>query len=209
MTSTFDTHPATFPARRPYIRLAFGALFWRLMGMLTLLFALAHGSFVARNFPPGHRVFPFLVFMPVFAAFAFFLAAVATVVVDLVVRLIVRPRLMAWHAPRGEDFGSAFHLDPRERPVAESPARMSIGRSWPPGRLVLTDRRLLFLPNAWDVEPWSSPRDRLQAVYPAVPPRTLWGLVRGIPPRLEVLADGRTCQFALLDAPAWCGLVAG
>jgi hypothetical protein len=208
MPSTFATFPSA-AAKRPPIRLAFGLLFWRLMAGLMLLFSLVVGLAVLRLAPPGQRVIVFLIHMPGFAAVAFFLAATGTVLVDLAVRFIVRPRMLSWLAPRADDSHSAFHLEARERPLAETPARMARGRSWAPGRLMLTDRRLLFLPAAWDVEPWSAPRDRVQGARLSAPPRAFWGLVRGLPPRLEVAADGRSYLFALLDAPAWSRLVLG
>ncbi len=147
--------------------------------------------------------------MPGAAAIAFFLAATGTVVVDLAVRLIVRPRMLAWLAPKGDPMHADFHLEPRERVTAETPARYSLGRAWSPGRLVLTDRRLLFLPGAWDVEPWACPRGRVQGARPSEPPRAFWGLVRGVPPRLEVAVDNHIHRFALLDAPAWSQIVVG
>jgi hypothetical protein len=209
MTSTLGTFPATLPRRRPPIRLAFGVLFWRLMGLLTLFFALILGLAVLGRVAPGQRLGFFLITMPGFAAIAFFLAATGTVLVDLAVRLIVRPRMLAWLAPRGDSAHADFHLEPRERVEAETPARVALGRAWAPGRLVLTDRRLMFLPSAWDVEPWTTPRGRVQGARPSEPPRAFWGLVRGVPPRLEIAVDNKIHRFALLDAPAWSLLVVG
>ncbi len=209
MPPTLGTHPANVWMKRPPIRLAFGALFWRLMGLFTLLFALILFLAVIGRVPAGKRLAVFLFSMPGFAVVAFFLAATGTVLVDLAVRLIVRPRMLAWLAPRGDPMHADFHLEPRERVEAESPARYSLGRNWAPGRLVLTDRRLLFLPGAWDVEPWTCPRGRVQAARAAEPPRAFWGLVRGLPPRLEVAVDNHVHRFALLDAPSWSQLVVG
>lgn len=197
------------PTQPPPIRLAFGAVFWRFFLTLLLMFAAAVGSAVVKQVPPGRRGVVFLFFLPMYAAWAFFLAATGTVVVDLVVRLVVRPRTLRWLAPRADESFAAFHLEPGERTLVESPARMARGRSWTPGRLMLTDRRLLFLPNAWDVEPWSAPRSRLRGAWPDEAPRVLGGLVRGIPPRLGVADGGPTRRFALLDAPAWSKLIGG
>ncbi len=209
MTRTLDTFPATsFPARPP-IRLAFGVLFWRLMGLLTLFFALILTLAIFGRVPAGKRLGVFLFAMPSFAAVAFFLAATGTVLADLAVRLIVRPRMLSWLAPRGDPMHADFHLEPRERVEAETPARCALGRAWSPGRLVLTDRRLLFLPTAWDVEPWSSPRGRVQGARTVEPPHAFWGLVRGVPPHLEVAVDHKVHRFALLDAPAWFRIVTG
>ena len=209
MTRTLETFPATSFPPRPPIRLAFGVLFWRLMGLLMLFFALILGLTAFGRVPPGKRLGFFLFTMSGAAAIAFFLAATGTVLVDLAVRLLVRPRLLAWLAPKGDPMHADFHLEPRERVEAETPARLALGRAWPPGRLVLTDRRLLFLPNAWDVEPWSSPRGRVQAARSAEPPRAFWGLVRGVPSHLEVAVDNKVHRFALLDAPSWSRIVVG
>jgi hypothetical protein len=209
MTRTLETFPATSFPRRPPIRLAFGSLFWRLMGLLTLFFALVLGLAALGRVPPGQRLGFFLFTMPGAAAIAFFLAATGTVLVDLAVRLIVRPRMLSWLAPKGDPMHADFHLEPRERVMAETPAQCALGRAWAPGRLVLTDRRLMFLPGAWDVEPWTCPRGRVQGARPSEPPRAFWGLVRGIPPRLEIAVDNHIHRFALLDAHAWSQIVVG
>ncbi len=193
----------------PPIRLAFGTAFWRIFLTVLLLFTALVVTFLVRRVPPNHWLVIFLIAMPMWAAWAFFIAATGTVLADLVVRFLIRPRVVHWLTPRADESFAAFHLESSERPVAESPARMAQGRSWAPGRLVLTDRRLLFLPNAWDVEPWSARRDRLRGAWPAEAPRSFWGLVRGVPPRLAVADDGQRHQFALLDAPAWSRLVGG
>jgi hypothetical protein len=191
------------------IRLAFAALFWRLFLGFTLFFALLVGLFVAKRVPPPQVPLAFLLGMIVWVAVAFSLSSFLTVIVSLIVGAIVRPRLLGWLSPRSEESHAAFHLEPREHEVSSSPARMARGRSWSPGRLVLTDRRLLFLPNAWDVEPWSLQYDRLLDAAPAPAPRAFWGLVLDIPPRLNVSETGvPPHQFAMLDAPAWASLLA-
>ncbi len=197
------------PTQPPPIRLAFGATFWRIFLTFLLLFTALVGSVILKRVPPNHWLLAFLFVMPMWAAWAFFIAATMTVFADLVVRLIIRPRMLRWLTPRADESFAAFHLDPSERTLVESPARMAQGRSWAPGRLVLTDRRLLFLPNAWDVEPWWSRRDRVRGAWPAQAPRAFWGFVRGMPARLGVAADGQSHLFALLDAPAWSKLVGG
>jgi hypothetical protein len=197
------------PTQPPPIRLAFGAAFWRLFLTFLLLFTALVLAFFSKRVPPNQWLVLFLFVMPMWAAWAFFLAATLTVLADLVVRLVIRPRTLRWLSPRADESFAAFHLDPSERTLVESPARMAQGRSWAPGRLVLTDRRLLFLPNAWDVEPWSARLDRIRGAWPAESPRSFWGFVRGMPPRLGVAADGEPYLFALLDAPAWTKLVGG
>lgn len=196
----------TTPPRPQPIRLAFSALFWRLMAGLTLLFSLFVVLAVLRRVAPRQRVGFFLFLMPQFVATAFFLAASLTVAADLVVRLFIRPRLLRWLAPRTDVDAAGFHLEPREVVATEVPARASAGRAWSPGRLVLTDRRILFLPAAWDVEPWSAPRSRVGPPRLVDPPRAFWGFLRGLPPRLEVRESGGKARlFALLEPGALLG----
>jgi hypothetical protein len=198
-------NPSTRP--RP-IRLAFGVLFWRLFLGLTLVFALLVGLVVVQRVPPQHVPFAFFFRMIPCVAVAFSFSSFLTLMVSLTVGLIVRPRMLGWLAPRSEEGHSAFHLEPREHEVSASPARMAEGRSWAPGRLVLTDRRLLFLPNAWDIEPWSLRYDRLHDAAATPAPRAFWGLVLDIPPRLNVSETGKPPhQFAMLDAPSWASLL--
>jgi hypothetical protein len=191
------------------IRLAFAVLFWRLFLSFTLCFALIVGLGIVNNVPPQQVPFAFFISMILCVAFAFSFSSFLTVIVSLTVVAIVRPRMLGWLSPRSEEAHAAFHLEPREPEVSSSPARMARGRSWAPGRLVLTDRRLLFLPDAWDIEPCSLPYDRLIDAAPTPAPRVFWGLVRDIPPRLKVSETGvPPHQFAMLDAPAWASLLA-
>ncbi len=168
---------------------------------LFLFFALMVGRAVALRVPAGQRALMFLILMPMYTATAFSIAAGLTVAADLAVRLIVRPRLLSWLAPRVDADGSTFHLEPREKAVGDIPARMAIGRRWTPGRLVFTDRRLLFLPVAWDVEPWSISWKQIDGANLVDPARSFWGLIRGIPPHLEVFPLNDSPRlFAVLDA---------
>ena len=195
--------PMTPTSRPPAIRLAFSRLFWRLMIGWFLLFALLVGLVVWQRFPLEKRAIAFLFVMPMYTATAFSIAAGMTVVADLVVRVFVRPRMLSWLAPKADADQSNFHLEPRERAIGDAPARMAVGRRWAPGRLVRTDRRLLFLPVAWDVEPWSVAQGRIEGVSLADSPRSFWGLIRGVPPRLEIQAEGEPARlFAVLDASA-------
>jgi hypothetical protein len=194
-------NPAYGP--RP-IRLAFAALFWRLFLGFTAFFALMVIAWLANWVPPGQWVFGFIVGMSGFTAVAFSWAAFLTLLVNIAVNFIVRPRLLGWLAPKAEEGHAAFHLEPREREVASTPAQMRQGKAWYAGCLVQTDRRLLFLPNAWDVEPLSLKYERLRWSAPVPAPRSFWGLVRDIPPRLEIAIVGdENHQFAMIDAPGW------
>jgi hypothetical protein len=191
------------------IRLAFAVLFWRLFLGFTFLFALIVGLSVVNRVPPQHVLFAFFFRMIPCVAVSFSFSSFLTLIVSLTVGLIVRPRMLGWLAPRSEEGHAAFHLEPREHEVSSSPARLAQGRSWAPGRLVLTDRRLLFLPNAWDVEPWTLRFDRLLDATPTPAPRAFWGLVENIPPRLRVAETSQPPhEFAMLDAPAWASLLA-
>jgi hypothetical protein len=191
--------------RTPPIRLASAALFWRLMGGFMLLFSLVIVTILARRpMPPGHRLFVFLFYMATWSPVAFFFSSLLTIVGHLTVALIVRPRLLSWQSPPVDDSHAPFHLEPRERVESESPARMALGKGWPAGRLVLTDRRLLFLPKAWDIEPWSTPRQRVRLIRVVESPQILWGFIRNLPPRLEVIfGDLEPRLFALPEARAW------
>jgi hypothetical protein len=186
------------------IRLAFAALFWRLFLGFTAFFTLVVLAWLIKLVPPEHWVFGFIVGMASLTAVAFGWAAFLTLIVGTAVKVIVRPRLLGWLAPKAEEGHAAFHLEPREREVASTPARMKVGKAWPAGSLVQTDRRLLFLPNAWDVEPLSLKYERLRWSAPVPAPRSFWGLLRDIPPRLEIAATGdENHQFAMIDAPEW------
>jgi hypothetical protein len=188
----------------PPIRLAFAALFWRLFLGLIVFFGFVVLARVVGKVPPGQLIFFFLFVMVSFSAVAFSLAAFLTLIVSMAVKAIVRPRFLSWLSPRAEEGHAAFHLEPREREFASSPARLRLGKAWHAGSLVQTDRRLLFLPNAWDVEPLSLKFDRLRWAAPVPAPRSFWGLLRDIPPRLEVSSVGsENQQFALIDAPGW------
>jgi hypothetical protein len=191
--------------RTPPIRLASAVLFWRLMGGFMLIFSLLAMAILAkRPMPPGHRLFMFFFIMATWSPVAFFFSSLLTILGHLTVALIVRPRLLSWQSPPVDDSHAPFHLDPRERIDAESPARMALGKGWPAGRLVLTDRRLLFLPGAWDIEPWSTPRQAVRAIRVVESSPMLWGFIRNLPPRLEVISEEiETRLFALPDARAW------
>jgi hypothetical protein len=191
--------------RPPPIRLASAALFWRLMCGFMLIFSLLVVAALAKQpVPPGHRLFMFLFIMATWSPIAFFFSSLLTILGHLAVALIVRPRLLSWQSPPVDDSHAPFHLEPRERIDVESPARMAEGKGWHAGRLVLTDRRLLFLPMAWDVEPWSIPKATVRSIRVVESPSMLWGFLRNVPPQIEVSfkADPPR-RFALPDARSW------
>jgi hypothetical protein len=193
----------TLKPRRP-IRLAVSTLFWRLLIGFSILLEALFGLALIQKVPPGQWLIAFLFWSPPFLGVAFALAAGFTTLANLAVGLIVRPRLLAWQAPRVDESAAAFHLEPRESILAETPARMSVGRAWPTGRLVRTDRRLLFLPVSWEAEPWLVAQSRVSGIRAVQTPGSYWGLVRDLPDRLEIQAEGEpTRVFALAGARDW------
>ena len=189
------------------IRLAFGLFFWRVLATIFVLLSAIIVLRIFRVILPKQRMVVFLTMLPVTAALSFFLAASMTVVADFVVRFLVRPRLLAWQAPRSYDDQASFHLEPRETIERETPARRKVGRRWAAGRLIATDRRVLFLANAWDIEPWSLPRARIRSSRVVEAPPLFLGLVRGVPHRFEIAADPSLSTepvvFALPEPTIW------
>ena len=107
---------------------------------------------------------------PTGVAGALFLAGTVTLAANMAVRLILTPLLNVWLRPGFDPSGWTFHLPAGETPAASVPARWRTGGRWRPGALVLTKRRLWFLPAGWDVEPWSIARvdvERVEARPPA------------------------------------------
>src|SRR5262249_27706960 len=75
-------------------------------------------------------------------------------------------------------------LSAGEATEASVPARFRSGGSWRPGALVLTGRRLWFLPTAWGPEPWSIARSELERVEAEPPALARLLPVRHWPDRL-------------------------
>jgi hypothetical protein len=138
------------------------------------------------------------------AAFgAFLLAMVSTLAAVVLVRLIVAPLLDRWLRPAFDPSSWMFHLGAGETPVASLPARWRSGGRSRPGALVLTGRRLWFMPSAWDLEPWSVAREDLERVEarPTAPARIL--PVRNWPDLLRFTArTGDQAWFAVADPAA-------
>jgi hypothetical protein len=100
---------------------------------------------------------------------ALMLAGAITLSAMLVVRLILSPLLNLWLRPPFDASEWTFHLSAGETASAGVPARWrSLGR-WRPGALVLTKRRICFIPAAWGMEPWSMALDDLERIE-AEPP---------------------------------------
>ncbi len=191
------------PSQTP-VRLAFSALFVRLLIGFGLLIELWFVVILSKKVPPNQWVIAFVVWSPFFLGTAFMIAACLTLLSKLAVGLIIRPRLLAWQSPKVDDTHDLFHLEPREAIIGQSSARMRDGRAWVAGRLVKTNRRILFLPRGWNVEPWSTRSDRLCTCRDVDAPRIYWGLIQDLPRRLELQAvDEQPRLFALADAHSW------
>jgi hypothetical protein len=139
---------------------------------LSWLFWLRIGRWLA--FVPRHRVPVFrLAFRSMWSAAvgASLLAGVTTLAATLLTRLILAPLLDRWLRPAFDPSSWMFHLAAGETPTATMPARWKSGGRSRPGALVLTGRRIWFMPSAWDLEPWSMVRqdvERIEAAPPAV-----------------------------------------
>ena len=118
--------------------------------------------------------------------FALLFGAAATSLVDLLVRLVIRPSVRSWHTPRTDGSGVLFHLSANERVVGSSPSRRKSGRLWPAGTLVLTNLRVWFFPRAHDGETWSVPLDEVGDVRLEPGPRLAGGMIAGWPSRLAI-----------------------
>jgi hypothetical protein len=123
--------------------------------------------------------------------YALIFALVATFLLELLVRLVLRPLVRHWHAPWTDGSAGLFHLAANEWVVDSSPARRAEGRRWPAGTLVCTNLRLWFFPRAHDAEIWSRPLDALREIHLEPAPRVAWGFILGWPDRLALQAvDG-------------------
>jgi hypothetical protein len=193
------------PPRLLRLRFAFGAAVWRIaLGVFLvreLIFFVRVGRFV------GLDVLKRIAFVLYKVPESLFVALVSALVVaiflELVVRVLTQPRVRRWLQPRcGHSFAMpyAFRLEASERVVSEWPARRRLRRGWQAGTLVLTDRRLGFIPHAWDAEPWWIDRRNLAESLATEPaPAMSWGFVSGLPDRLIYRSGGGTETFALLD----------
>lgn len=195
--------------KTPPIRLAFGALFWRVFLVVALLREIALWNhlrpFVMRR-QPGFRVAAMILYSPKHLFRAFVAAAIITVVIDLYVRLIMRPLMARWYSPRRGDveFGTplAFRLASNEKVLDEIPARLVAGRRTIPGTLARTDRRLWFSPRAWDVEAVSLGTETVSEVSTR-PAKTRFGsLIRGTPDRVVVRDTSGTETLFVVGEPA-------
>ena len=194
----------------PPIRLAFGATLWRIFAVVAVFMEISKWqrlAFLKQMRGTGFRIAALIYFSPKILFKAFLWAAILTVLLDLYVRLIMRPILTRWYTPRrrGDEIGTplAFRLSASETVLDEIPARMVSGRSAQPGALVRTDRRLWFVPFGWDHEPWSMLESDLESASSVTVPSRLGSLIRGLPQRLCLRhRDGGETRFVVADPRA-------
>lgn len=203
----FET-PATARPPKPRFILRYGPIFWRvfLVGFVVMEVVFWR-KFVQPNFPFRPRFRRLLVmayFSPRFLLHALMLAAVVTVVCDLIFRLVVRPLMRGWYHPRCLDPTAAhplpFRLGVGETILEEIPGRRLVGRAKQPGTIVRTNRSLYFFPFAWDLDEWSCPIDHIARARLSTPRRRVLGWVRGYPDHLVLDEDsGESVTLILAD----------
>src|SRR5258708_30419495 len=108
------------------IRLNSGAVFLRCAGACFALLELIAWQWVRRiPAPPRTRLLVFLFHKratPGSLHYALVFAVLATFVLDLLVRLFLRPLVQYWHAPWTDGAAGLFHVDANEPVLASSPA---------------------------------------------------------------------------------------
>lgn len=172
------------------VRLNASAFFWRAFEFVFIVTALMRLRRVWRRGPWIRRLFLVLIRLPRLVAVSVVLAALLTFLTALIIRLVVRPLVAYWHAPRVELDAVQFHLAANEWVVYATAGRRARGWHWPSGALVRTNLRLWFLPSAYESEVWSHRLDELDDVRLVPAPRGLGGTVLNWPERLLVRAGG-------------------
>jgi hypothetical protein len=195
-----ETLPAARP--KPKVRLAFSRLLFRLSLVFCLLVetALWNEAGKLANPPALPRWAIFFFYSPRFLFIAFMVAAGCTIFADLVVRLIIRPAVLRWHAPVANGEAASFHLGAFESIVATTPARRQVGRNWGAGMLVRTTKRLWFFPNSSDHEPLCLPVGSWTDLKTVDAPRMFLGMVRDLPEYVRLTRDDHVDEtFATAD----------
>lgn len=185
------------PARLPDFHLRYGPIFWRVLLVGFVFLEVVFWLKRVRPALPFQPRLPGVVLMayvaPRFLFYAILIAAIVTVVTDLVFRLLVRPLMCGWYHPRSFDPSSAhtlaFRLGVGEEVVSELPARRVMGRRKVSGTLARTTRRVYFIPYLWDVEDWSIPFEHVAQARLITPPRRVLGWVSGYPDHVVVTED--------------------
>ena len=122
------------------------------------------------------RVADLVYLTPAVVLRAMAIAAVVTLVMDLVFRALVRPMMVRWYHPtnRGES-GRATGSTSCWRRVRRSSRKWRRGGWWGgrqrAGTLVRTSRRITFEPFAWDKEVVVAARNRVASVRAVTPRR--------------------------------------
>ncbi len=134
---------------------------------------------------------------------AVFVAGAITLSANVAVWLILAPLLDSWLRPGFDPSAWMFHLPAGESPADSMPARWKSGGLWRPGALVLTARRIWFMPAAWDAEPWSIARDDVERVETEPPALARLLPVRNWPNLLRFTARaGDHASLAVADPDA-------
>jgi hypothetical protein len=151
----------------------------------------------------GHRSFIIHMVVPSALSSLFvatLIAAGLTLAAFLAVKLVVSPLLNAWLTPRIDPTAVLFHLTPGEVSLSSIPARRKWGWGWQPGALVVTDRRIWFLPAAWSAEPWSASRSEVVVCDAGLPLVATVGPIHNWPEHLRLrMRDGCQSTFAVSD----------
>jgi hypothetical protein len=151
-------------------------IFWRSFWFLLLVCQFAIWQRLKAILPRGMGRRNLLVHMLVPSAIwgllvATLTAAAVTLATFLVFKVLVGPILRSWLTPTIDPMTALFHLAPGEASLASIPGRRLWGWSWQSGALVVTDRRIWFIPTSWNLEPWSASRSEIagcDADLPAV-----------------------------------------
>lgn len=179
----------------PRLQLAFDSAFWQFTFVAIFIELYALVSFVLKVAPmaPWARKMRFFLYrFPSMIVQGMIIALVACLAIDLLLRFVVSPLVHRWRRPKTIDHSIAsFHLELGESIHRSTPARMRLApRVWRPGLLAVSNRRLKFIPNAWDEEPWSAPLAPASKIDRVAAPPLLSGLVKGVPDRARISDPG-------------------
>jgi hypothetical protein len=196
------------PSSRKPLEIDAGRIFrWSFLASFLVLECLVWGRI--RRRPMRRRAQPLLLLLlapwatPRAAFAALLVAGVSTLAAMMAVRLILAPLLNAWLRPGFDPSSWMFHLSAGEAPAASVPARWKSGGRWRPGALVLTGRRIWFMPSAWSVEPWSMALKGVERVETEAPAPARLLPVHNWPDLLHFAASaGDRADFAVADPDA-------
>ncbi len=180
-------------------------IFWRVFWLVFLVCQLAIWQHLRRLLPRGMGRRNFVMHMVIPSALsslflAMLVAAGLTFLAFVLVKLVLEPALRSWLTPAVDPSVVLFHVAPGEVSLASIPARRQWGWSWQPGALIVTDRRLWFLPTAWNLEPWSASRSEIIGCDAEVPALAALVPIRNWPEQLRVgMRDGCVSTFAVAN----------